>query len=141
MPSAADEIRARIEAFATDLDALVRRTAAEAVRAALGGSSPAVAAPAPAAPPARTRAPSRAAVSKPAHPKRAHGQKRAPAEIERLVDKLAGYVEVHPGATMATIKNALAVPRDELVLPAKRLIEAGTIRAEGKKQGTRYFPV
>jgi hypothetical protein len=42
---------------------------------------------------------------------------------------------------MGTIKNALAVPRNDLVVPAKKLLADGKVRAEGKKRFTRYYPV
>jgi hypothetical protein len=57
-----------------------------------------------------------------------------------LVGRLASYVRAHPGETMGTIKNALGVPRNDLAVPAKKLIVEGKVRAEGKKQFTRYFP-
>jgi len=156
MPSADDELRARIDAFTADLATLIRKRALEAVNAALGGNHPTVAAPVAAAPPkARTQAPRKPVAAKAAPPpppvkaavprsaakKRAPGQKRAPGEIQGLVDKLASYVGAHPGATMEAIRDALATPSTELVVPAKKLIAAGKLRAEGKKQLTRYFPM
>jgi hypothetical protein len=156
MSSADDDLRARIEAFTVELSNIIRRRALEAVSAALGGRSAVVAvpvavapskarppvarkaAPAKAAPPA---APVKAAPAKAASKKRAPGQKRAPGEISALVEKLSSYINSHPGATMEAIRDALGTPSTELVVPAKKLISAGKVRAEGKKQLTRYFPV
>jgi hypothetical protein len=80
-------------------------------------------------------------VRRPAARKRNAGQKRPPADIQKLTDKLASYIKDHPGATMGAIKIALGTPRNDLVVPAKKLINLGRVRAEGKKQFTRYFPL
>ena len=64
-----------------------------------------------------------------------------PGEIQALVDKVASYIQGHPGATMEALRDALGVPSTELVLPTKKLIAAGKLRAEGKKQLTRYYPL
>ena len=146
MPSIHDEIRARIDAFIAALAPLVRTTAVEAVREALGGVSPAVVIPVPAVPPkTRTQAARRPAAATAPAPRaakrRAPGEKRTPGEIQGLVDKLASYIGGHPGATMETIRDALATASTDLAVPAKKLIAAGKIRAEGEKQFTRYFPV
>jgi hypothetical protein len=158
MSSAADSIRARIEAFTAQLETLIRRRALEAVNAALGGVHAAVAAPGASAPPkARTLAPrkalaapaaspavpAKATAPKGALPKRTlgtKGKKRPPGELKALVEKVASYIGAYPGATMEAIRDALSTPSAELAVPARKLIAAGRIRAEGKKQLTRYFP-
>ena len=66
---------------------------------------------------------------------------RAQRDIEGLIDKFAGYVREHPGSAMGTISAALGVAANELRWPARKLMVEGKIRAEGKKQNTRYFPV
>jgi hypothetical protein len=155
MSSADDDLRARIEAFTVELTNIIRKRALEAVSAALGGGSPVVAVPVAIAPPkarppaarkaipakAAPHAPVKAAPAKAAAKKRAPGQKRPPGEISALVDKLSSYIIAHPGATMEAIRDALGTPSTELVVPAKKLIAAGKVRAEGKKQLTQYFPV
>lgn len=147
MPSVHDEIRARIDAFITDLATLVRTTAVEAVHQALGGVSAAVVIPVAAMPQKKTRTqaarrPAAATAPAPrAAKRRAPGEKRNPGEIQGLVDKLASYIGGHPGETMETIRDALATASTDLAVPAKKLIAAGKIRAEGEKQFTRYFPV
>jgi hypothetical protein len=150
-----DDLGARIEAFTADLTTLIRRRALEAVDAALGEAPPAVAAPVAAAPP-KARTPARrkalAPQAAPARPakafaprfaarKHAPGKKRDPGEIKALVDRVASYIGGHPGATMEAIRDALATPSVELSVPARKLLATGKIRAEGKKQFTRYFPV
>lgn len=155
MTSAEDDLRARIEAFTAELTNIIRKSALEAVNAALGSGSRVMHAPVAMAPskarapaprkPIAAKAPSpapvKAAAARGSSKKRAPGQKRPPGEIKALVDKVASYVAGHPGATMEAIRDALGTPSTELVVPAKKLMAAGKIRAEGKKQLTRYFPV
>jgi hypothetical protein len=165
-----DEIRAKTEAFASDLAVLVRRVALESVSAALGGAavaSPALvpvergrgrprkvvsaapvakapAAKAPAAPArsaAKGGASSKAAVSKkPAAAKRPSGAKRPPGELAKLTEKLGEYIKAHPGLRIEPIGKALAVPTKELNLPVKKLIASKKIRSQGQKRATEYFP-
>jgi hypothetical protein len=154
MSNAETDIRARIDSFTADLQALIRRSALEAVSAALGGSQPRAPAPVPAPPKTRTPAPRvaqrrpvpaspagpvKAAAPKLAAKERGRGQKRPPGEIEALVEKIASYLQRNPGVTMEAMRDALGVPSTDLVVPAKKLIAAGKLRAEGKKQLTRYF--
>jgi hypothetical protein len=162
-----DEIRAKTDAFANDLTVLVRRTAMEAVVAALGDRiavsgrvqppvaaaakkglgrprkiAPAVpAASTPAAPKPATVAPApKAAVPERTAPKRAPGAKRTPSELATLTAKLAEFIKANPGARMEMIAKALATPAIELRFPARKLVAAERIRTEGQKQNTVYFP-
>jgi hypothetical protein len=73
-------------------------------------------------------------------PKRAAGEKRPPAELAKLTDKLGDYVKAHPGERMEAIGKALGVPTRELNLPVKKLLAARRIRTEGHKRATEYFP-
>lgn len=160
MPNIDEEIRAKTEAFARDLTVLVRRAALEAAAAALGGGAPAAAAapavakrgrgrprksaaPAPkargAAAPAKAPA-SKAAVSRKGAAKRAPGEKRPPAELAKLTDKLGDYIKSNPGRRMEAIGKALGMPTRELNLPIKKLLAAKRIRSEGHKRATEYFP-
>jgi len=161
-----DEIRAQIETFAANLTAMVRRAALEAVTSALGGSPAAAPARAPAkrgrpkkaaapaaatakaakAPAAPTKPPkaapaAKAPVSKKAAaPKRASGEKRPPAELAKLVEKLHDFIKAHPGQRMEAIGKALGTPTKDLNLPVKRLLAAKKIRVKGQKRATEYFP-
>jgi hypothetical protein len=165
MPTLDDEIRSKTEAFASDLAVLVRQAALEAVGAALGGgatmaapvqvaakrgrgrprksAAPAPAAQVPAAAtPGKAVSESKAPVSKkPTAPKRSSGEKRPPAELAKLTEKLDDYIKAHPGLRMEVIAKAIGTPPRELHFPATKLIAAKKIRAEGQKRATQYFPV
>jgi hypothetical protein len=164
MPTIDDEIRSRTMAFATDLAALVRQAALEAVGAALNGGAT-VAAPRPsvtgvtgvtaviakrgrgrprksAAPaPAPAARAAQAAPKAPGSRRRASGEKRPPGELARLTEKLGEYIKAHPGLRMEVIAKAIGAPPRELRLPATKLVAAKRIRAVGQKRGTEYFPV
>jgi hypothetical protein len=162
-----DEIRSHTEAFASTLTALIRQAALESVSAALGGAS--VAAPAqvaakrgpgrprkaaavaaatkapavkaaPAAKAAKAAPAAKAPVSKKAAaPKRLSGEKRPPAELAKLTEKLGEYIKAHPGLRIEPIGKALSTPTKELSLPIKKLLSAKKIRSEGQKRATEYF--
>jgi hypothetical protein len=158
-----DEIRAKTEKFAEDLAVLVRRAALEAAAAALGGGVPAAApapavtgrgrgrprkatAPAPTAKSARGRAAGKGAKAAPAAKagakraaKRAPGEKRPPAELAKLVERLGEYIKAHPRQRMEAIGKALGVATKELNLPVKKLLAAKKIKTQGHKRATEYF--
>jgi hypothetical protein len=132
-----DRIRARVEQFAEELSVLIRESAMETVRDALGGvatvgrrgagrSRP------PAIPPA-----GRALGRSRALPK---GAKRAPEEIERLTSKLQDYIKSNPGQRIEQIAEGMGANTRELNLPAKKLISTKQIKTRGQKRATTYFP-
>src|SRR5258708_37514828 len=83
-----DRIRSRVEAFAEELSALIRDSAMETVREALGGS----------AAPRRGGRGARGSAAAPSRgSRREKGQKRDPAEIERLTGRLPDYVQGNAG--------------------------------------------
>jgi hypothetical protein len=165
-----DQIRSLTEAFATDIAALVRKSALAAVQNVLGGGAPAPAAPRPAVPakkPAPAPAPAKKAplakpvvkaaapARKPAKPapaakpttkkivapKRPLGAKRPPAELAALVEKLAGWINANPGQGAEAMSKALGLANSELTLPIKKLVAAKRIRFEGQKRATKYYSV
>jgi hypothetical protein len=163
-----DEIRHKTEAFAKDLTVLVRRAALEAATAALSGATVAahaaptaakrgrgrprkvaVAAPAavPAAKAVRGRPAAKAHKAAPAakapvskKTQRASGEKRPPAELAKLTDKLGDYIKSNPGRRMEAIGKALGLPTRELNLPIKKLLAAKRVKTQGHKRATEYFP-
>ena len=133
-----DRIRSRVEQFAEELSVLIRESAMETVRDALGGvagaggrrgagrSRPA------ALPPAPRGAGRGRALSK--------GAKRAPEEIERLTGKLADYIKGNPGQRIEQIADGMGTHTRELNLPAKKLLAGKQIKTRGQKRATTYFP-
>jgi hypothetical protein len=122
------QIEQRIQAFAEELNQLVRQAALEAVQDALGGRSVSRAAPVDRAPSRRGRATRRT------------GGRRSSQQMSGMMTALRDYVAQNPGARMEHISSALGRSTIELRLPVKKLLDAGVIRKEGEKRATEYFP-
>lgn len=129
-----DRIRSRVESFAEELSSLIRDSAMETVREALGaGSSP-----------RRGARAGRAAVSGPAGAtrggsRREKGQKRDPEEIERLTGRLLDYVKGNSGQRIEQIAAGMGTVTKELNLPVKKLIAQKSLKTKGQKRATQYF--
>jgi hypothetical protein len=135
------EIRARIDAFAAELGTLVRRSAVDAVRGALGDGTVAPrrrgpGRPRKAAAPAR-RGPGRPPKASKAKPGRRG--RRSPEAVTETAELLQAHVRANPGQRMEEISAALKVPTSALTLPVSKLVARGGLRTEGQKRGTRYY--
>ena len=128
-----DRIRSRVEAFAEELSALIRDSAMETVREALGGGS---AAPRRGARGGRAAAVSTAPVR---GGRREKGQKRDPGEIERLTGRLLDYVKSNGGQRIEQIAAGMGTVTKELNLPVKKLIAQKSLKTKGQKRATQYF--
>lgn len=128
-----DQIRARIQEFATELEVLVRQAAVAAVTSSLGGprSAPVVGSPSNGAPPV-VRSASRA--------RRKSGGKRDPKVIEALVARVSAHVKTHPGQGVEAIAAALHVKTHDITLPVTKLLAGKKIKKTGRKRATKYFP-
>jgi hypothetical protein len=127
-----DRIRSRVEAFAEELSALIRDSAMETVREALGGGS--------SAPRRGARGGRAAASSAPVRgSRREKGQKRDPSEIERLTGRLLDYVKGNAGQRIEQIAAGMSTVTKELNLPVKKLIAQKSLKTKGQKRATQYF--
>jgi hypothetical protein len=136
-------IRSRIDSFLTELGALVRKSALEAVQEALGGGG---------AP--RRRGPGRPKGSGrrgPGRPPKA-GRRRAgrPARggkrVRRSAEDLAkigarvlAQVRSKAGQRLEEIGRALKTDTAVLKKPVADLLKAKKLKTKGAKRGTRYF--
>lgn len=102
----------------------VRQIALEAARGALGidGAKP------------EKRADTQAAKGR-----RKNGEKRSPAEIAKLTDRLLAAITAKPGQRMEHLGKALGASNAELQIPIARLVEAKKITRRGEKRATTYF--
>jgi hypothetical protein len=126
-----EKIRGMLEAFASDLTALIRESAMETVRDALGGETP-----------GRRGGGSRgarAALAPAAGRRLPKGAKRPPDEIAQLTDQLLAYVQGHKGERIEQIAKGMGVSTRELNLPVKKLISNKSLRTRGQKRATQYF--
>jgi hypothetical protein len=89
-------------------------------------------------PAAKRPAPKRAAKRTQASAARA---KRTPDELAKDKDAILKHVKSNPGQGIEQIGRALKRPTSDLSLPMKKLIdEDGSVRTEGEKRATRYYP-
>ena len=127
------EIRRRIDQFLSELDALVRNAAVESVQAALSDSGSSA-----------RRGPSKTAKHEPkGAPARGKARKRVRRSSElvaKLGDLVQAFVASHPGARLEHISSGVQVESRELKRPLRTLVASGTLRSEGRRRGTRYFP-
>jgi hypothetical protein len=165
MSTVEDQVRARIEAFVTEISALVRDAAMEAVSLALAsgeplplpaaGRRPVAVAPVPVAPPrARPVAPAAPApvvahapvptaargAARTAPPVLKKGEKRPPAFLAETVRRLYDHIKANPGQGIEQIGREMHVLTKDLSLPIKKLLADRSITAVGLKRATKYFP-
>jgi hypothetical protein len=130
------QISAHVQSFVTELTALVRSAALEAVQSVLGGS----AAPAkrgPGRPKAAAAKPAKAAAT--GKPKRrAKGARRSSEDVDATAVKFFEYVTANDGKRLEEISKALGIHTADLKLPAQKLIAAKAVRTTGQKRGTKY---
>ncbi len=130
MSNTQSEISQRVQAFATELEELVRKAAMEAVAAALGVPAVKAASRGRAAPAARAAA----------APRARKGGKRPPAELAAMVDKTRDWVKANPGQGVEAMARALGVQTKELALPIVKLLKSKAIKKRGQKRATKYYP-
>jgi hypothetical protein len=134
-PTIDSALRARIDTFTTEITALVRASALEAVYSALGAElsvAPAKRGPG--------RPPKAAASAQTAPPKRrGRPAKRTPEDVAKMGEAVVAYVAKHPGQSVEQIGKALGQKTKELALPIIRMIEAKKLRTTGERRATRYF--
>jgi hypothetical protein len=148
MSSVNDEIRARLNAFVTELSDHVRETTLQNVAEALKNAernSPARRA----SPQVKsTGAPEvrKVAVRKPGRPAKAPvaaapaAQPPVPASLAQLMARIHGYIKANPGQGVTPIATSLGTSNQDLRFPIRMLVDENKIMSKGKTRGTRYFP-
>jgi hypothetical protein len=124
-----ERIRGMLEAFANDLAGLIRESAMQSVRDALGGE--------PAGRGGRRGGAMAVAAAGRRLPK---GAKRPPDEIVKLTGRLLDYIKGHKGERIEQIAKGMSVSTRELNLPVKKLIAGKSVKTRGQKRATQYFP-
>jgi hypothetical protein len=132
------QIRARIQNFTEELALLVRESALESLREALGEPTKR----GPGRPRGSGRLAKRAAKAPGRQGRaaaRAKGAKRAPDELERLTTQLHQYIKANPGQRIEQVAAAMGTPTKELNLPVRKLIANKQLRTKGQKRATQYY--
>jgi hypothetical protein len=120
------ELRSKIDSFLDELSGLIKKSALDAVHAALGnGVAPKRRGP------GRPRGSTKAAA-------RADG-KRIPEQVHADAERIASYVRANPGSRLEQIAAGLGTGSQELKLPVIKLLASRTLRKTGQKRGTQYF--
>ena len=134
------EIRSRIDSFLEELSALVKQSAVEAVRDALGQGN-GVVAPArrgPGRPPKSSAPAGPARRGRPAGA-RGRGGKRSSEDLGATSDQILEHVRANPGQRAEQIGSAIGLSTREMRLPIQKLLDRRSIRTEGQRRGTKYF--
>lgn len=146
MPTLNDQIRALVEKFAADLERLFREQAMAAVRSALGGDSSAGGRrPASASllggadgvgivVPARKRTAAKKTTAK----KTSKRVRRNETDIAAVSERIVGYFKSNPGKRAEDAKKALKLDRTGWMIPVRKLVESGKLRAKGTRRATTY---
>ena len=125
-----ERIRVRIDAFVTELNALVRQAAVESVDAALSGSVTMAR--------RTTGRPSKSATSK--HKTAGKRIRRSSADVDATAVAVIRQVKANPGQGVTDIGAALGLSSKDLKLPIKKLLEEKKVRTTGQRRGTKYHP-
>ena len=120
------QIRDRIEEFVNQLSQLVRQTALDSVRDALGDGAGG----------GRGRGRGRATVGRGA---RGKGEKRSSDQIAETTKAVVSYVRKHPGQGVEAIAKGLGTVTKELTLPIRKLVAERGLKTKGQKRATKYF--
>ena len=124
-------IREKIDLFVSEINAVVRQAAVEAVQDALGGGT--------ASSQGRGSGRGRSASS---GSRRRSGKRvrRSAADLEMLTKKIVSFVAANPGGRLGDVAKGLGEETKDVRRPAFQLVEDGALRTEGERGGTRYFP-
>lgn len=121
------ELRARIDAFAADLTAIIRRSTLDALQSVIGDAQV-------------QRATAAAPVAPASKPMRkAKRGTRSPEEVLEVAATFLTYVKSHPGERLDQIAKGLGVPTKDLKLPVQKLFAQKAIKTTGIQRGTKYF--
>ena len=149
-PSIDAQIRAPIEEFTNELSVLVQQAAMEAVKGALEVPADAPVRRGPGRP-RKAKAARKKAGRRPGRPRAAKAGRaktaakagkrirRTAEDLEALAGKVLAYVKANAGARMEEISAGLRMATKDLGRPVASLVEAGRLRTEGQRRGTRYY--
>jgi hypothetical protein len=143
------EIRSRIETFLAEISTMVRDSAFQAVREALGGEgggSGGNGAPARRGPgrPRGSGAQANAGAAsgngrKKAGRRGSRGGKRSSEEMDAMTELIELHIRQSPGQGAEQIGKAVGLSTKDMALPIRKLLAARSIRTEGQRRGTKYF--
>jgi hypothetical protein len=126
MSSFEQQISQRVQAFVSEITELARQQALETLSRSLSAGGGVIA--------RRGRGRNGAAFAADS------GGRRSAEQLEATQRALLSEITSRPGQRIEPIGQRLGVPTKELALPIRKLIANGSIRAEGQRRATKYFP-
>jgi len=131
-----------VSTFVTEITRLAREAAVDTLQRALAGTGGAIVADIRVA--GRrgraAKAPATASAAAAAASRRAKGAKRPADEIVETKNKVHAFIKASPGQRIEQINKQLGTKTADLSLPLKKLLAEGSIRTEGERRATKYFP-
>lgn len=129
------DLRSRVDAFVADLTEIIHRAALESVQEAIAGTIGTSA-------PSRRRSgrPRKTAKKATGRPSRGGRVRRSSEDLEQLSGAFLAYVQANPGQRLEEIGAGMGTDTKELKRPVQLLLESGSVRTEGQRRGTKYFP-
>jgi len=131
------EIRSRIDSFFTELGALVKQSALEAVREALGDGAPRRRGPGRRPGPGRPPQAGRRRAGRPA--RGGKRVRRSTADLAAIGARVLAQVRSKAGQRLEEIGRALKTDTSVLKRPVAMLLAAKKLKTTGAKRGTKYF--
>jgi len=128
------QINKLVEEFVAQVTAVARQAAMDTLTSALGAAGGALARRRGGAIAVTGLAPARGAGRRP------KGAKRPQGEIAKTKGRVQDFIKTHPGLRIEQINKELGTVTRDLALPLRKLISEGTVRTEGEKRSTQYFP-
>lgn len=120
------QIKSKIAAFTSDLEALVRRAAMEAVGNALGSA------------PTRSHPAVSTARAAPVAGRADKRVRRSASAMTAAADRILTHIKAHPGQRSEEIRDALGIPKNVWQPAARNLLDQKRITAKGVKRATTY---
>ena len=124
MSATETQIRKHVDTFVKELDALVRQSALEALKDALGSTG------------SPTSAPRRG----PGRPRKAGGKRpgRPRKDVSGLEGSIVAHVQGKDGSMVSDIATGIGASLADTKKAVKQLMETGALRTTGQRRGTRY---
>jgi DNA-binding NtrC family response regulator len=145
MSNVETEIKSQVDSFVSQLSALVRKAALEAVADALREGQPAAAVAAPRkagrvkAAPQPVEAKKVGCPARAAKPARKKGEKRLKEELAAMTQRVLEHIRANSGQGVEQIAKDLGTTTKELTLPIRKLLVEKKITSKGEKRATKYF--
>jgi hypothetical protein len=127
------QIKAKIDSFAGELEALVRQAALSAVSDSLGTTKPRVG-----RPPGKAVVSSAASSSSAKRPAKNGRRRRSAEELEAAATEILKHIKSNPGLRSEEIRDALSIDKNVWVPAITTLLSDKKVSKKGVKRSTTY---